>query len=124
MATVDVANDLATLCRQGQFDDVIAKYYADTIVSVEAFAMPGQPQVQEGIEAIKGKNQWFAENCEVHGLELSGPIVAGDHFAVTMKLDVTTKATGKRELMEEVCVYEVKDGKIVREQFFYAPPEE
>jgi hypothetical protein len=33
-------------------------------------------------------------------------------------MDVTYK-DGNREKMDEVVVYEVKEGKIVKEQFFY-----
>jgi limonene-1,2-epoxide hydrolase len=35
-----------------------------------------------------------------------------------MVLDATIKGMGRMTL-EEVCVYEVKDGKIVVEQFFF-----
>jgi hypothetical protein len=35
-------------------------------------------------------------------------------------LDVTSKMMGnQRMMMEEIAVYEVKAGKIVRQQFFY-----
>lgn len=36
-----------------------------------------------------------------------------------MTMDITMKGMG-RFTMEEICVYEVNDGKIVREDFFYA----
>jgi hypothetical protein len=35
-----------------------------------------------------------------------------------MGMDVTMKGQG-RSKMDEIAVYEVKDGKIVKEQFFY-----
>lgn len=35
-----------------------------------------------------------------------------------MGMDVTLKGMGRRQ-MDEIAVYEVKDGKIVKEQFFY-----
>jgi hypothetical protein len=34
-------------------------------------------------------------------------------------LDTTFKPTGERSAMAEMALYTVKDGKIVREQFFY-----
>jgi limonene-1,2-epoxide hydrolase len=49
-------------------------------------------------------------------MEVSDPIIAGNSFACTMKLDVTMKGRGHM-VMTEICVYEVKDGKIVLEQF-------
>jgi hypothetical protein len=39
-----------------------------------------------------------------------------------MDMDVTYKGQG-RSMMSEVCVYEVKDGKIVTETFFYNLPQ-
>jgi limonene-1,2-epoxide hydrolase len=35
-----------------------------------------------------------------------------------MGMDVTMKGPGRVQ-MDEIAVYEVKDGKIVKEQFFY-----
>jgi hypothetical protein len=34
-------------------------------------------------------------------------------------MDVETKSTGKRETMNEVGVYTVQNGKIIREEFMY-----
>ena len=55
---------------------------------------------------------------ERHGGSFSDPLVSGRYFSVAMTLDATFKGMG-RNLLEEVCVYEVKDGKIVFEQFHY-----
>jgi limonene-1,2-epoxide hydrolase len=41
---------------------------------------------------------------------------AGTSFACAMQLDVTIKGQGRMNL-NELCVYEVKDGKIISEQF-------
>jgi hypothetical protein len=54
----------------------------------------------------------------MHSVEVSEPLVAGNWFSVVMTLDVTMKEYG-RVTMREVCVYHVKDDKIVQEQFFY-----
>lgn len=120
--TAEVAKDLAAMCRQGQFPEVIEKYYSDDIVSVESFGAPEMPARQVGIAAIKAKNQWWIENHEVHGVAVEGPLVGGDKFAVTFEMDVTPKMTGQRMKMQELAVYTVKDGKIVQEEFFYDPP--
>ncbi len=50
--------------------------------------------------------------AEMHGMEVSGPVVAGNSFACTIHMDVTMKEGGKMD-MTELCVYEIKDGKIV-----------
>jgi ketosteroid isomerase-like protein len=50
---------------------------------------------------------------------VSEAVVAGQFFSLVMVLDITPKAGGPSFTMEEICLYEVRDGKIVREQFFY-----
>jgi len=57
---------------------------------------------------------------EVHGVSASTPIVAGNNIAMAVIIDATFKGMGKQH-MEEIAVYDVKDGKIVKEQFFYDP---
>ena len=78
------------------------------------------PSGGTAIDAIIAKNQWWGENNEVHSAEVDGPFVGNDDkFAVYYNYDVTFKPSGKRNNMEEMALYTVKDGKIVREQFFY-----
>lgn len=55
---------------------------------------------------------------EFHGGEITDPVVADNHFTSKMTFDVTFKDRGRKQ-MEEVCVFQVKDGKIVKEHFFY-----
>jgi hypothetical protein len=71
-----------------------------------------------GLNAIlKKRKKWEEMVTKTHAMEVSDPIIAGNTFALTMRMDVTMK-NGKREDMTELCVYNVKDGKIVSEQFF------
>ena len=122
MSTADVANGLVGLCRQGQFMEVIETYYSDNIVSVEPVGNEQMPAEMSGLDAIKGKNQWWVENHEVHGPQVDGPFVGDSQFAVRFHMDVTPKMTGQRVSMVEVGVYTVEDGKIVREEFYYNAP--
>lgn len=117
MNTQEVADKLVQLCREGKNMDAINELYAENIVSLEAAGSPMERV--EGIEAVKGKTEWwYSTVVEVHGGEVSDAVVAGNFFSVAMKMDVTYKEHG-RSTMEEVAVYEVKDGKIISEQFFY-----
>jgi hypothetical protein len=75
----------------------------------------------EGIEAIKGKNEWWFANHEVNAMEVTGPFAGhrDDQFAVKFDIDVKQKATGQRIQMSEVALYTVKDGKVAQEEFLY-----
>jgi ketosteroid isomerase-like protein len=77
------------------------------------------PAEMKGIEAIKGKNKWFFDNHELNGEEVNGPFVGDNQFAVEYKMDTTEKASGKKMHMEEMALYTVANGKIVREHFYY-----
>ena len=121
MNTAQVAARLVELCRQGHYDQAQTELYADDAVSIE---MPGLPPEAlgdaSGLDAIREKGRRWAENIvEIHGGSVSDPVVAGEWFSVAMGIDATYRDRG-RMAMEEICVYRVRDGKIVHEQFFYS----
>lgn len=119
MTTKEVADALVKLCSQGKFGEAVNTLYSTDIVSMEAGAPPGQSRETKGLDAVKAKGEWWVANHEVHSAAVEGPLVAGSHFAVVFKLDVTFKPESKRFQMEEVGVYKVADGKVVYEEFFY-----
>ena len=119
MTTKEVADTLVKLCSAGKFNEAVETIYSPDIVSMEAGAPPGQSRETKGLTAVKGKGEWWTANHEVHSANVEGPLVAGSHFTVTFKLDVTFKPEAKRFTMEEVAVYKVADGKVVYEEFFY-----
>lgn len=119
MTTNEVANTLVKLCSQGKFEEATRQLYSPQIVSMEAGAPPGGSRESKGIDAVIAKGKWWAENHDVHSSIVEGPLVAGAHFSVAFKIDVTFKPQGKRFTLEEIAVYKVADGKIVYEEFFY-----
>jgi hypothetical protein len=118
MNTFEVGTQLVQLCREGKNDRAIDTLYAKDITSVEAFAPNGDREAH-GIDAIKAKGKWWMENHTVHSAVIEGPFPLDDKFAVFFKYDVTQKMSGNRFNMEEVGIYYVKNGKIVREEFCY-----
>jgi hypothetical protein len=120
--TLTVGKKLVELCRQGKNLEAVETLYSPNIVSIEGMSSPAMPARMEGIEAIKGKNQWWLDNHDVHSAETEGPWPHGDRFIVRFKYDVTSKAgpmAGKRMSLDETALYTVKDGKIIQEEFFY-----
>ncbi len=119
MSTQEVASKLVAYCRQGQHEEAMKELYSNDIVSIEPEGAP----VKEirGIEAVIQKSIQFGEMIEtMHGMEVSDPCVADNFFSCSMKMDVTYKGA-PRMVMEEICLYQVNDGKIVKEEFFYTP---
>jgi len=117
MTTVDIANRLYELCKEGHYQQAQEELYADDAISIEP--VHAQAPSVTGKDAIIKKGEQFRDSIEeLHGVNASQPIVAGNHFALTVTVDATFKGMGKM-VMDEVAVYEVKDGKVVKEQFFY-----
>lgn len=120
MSTEAVAKRLVAMCRHGQFEEAQHELYAKDATSTEPEAAANGPLGNvKGLDAILEKGKRFQAGVEqIHGLEVSEPVIAGNWFSISMTLDVTMKEYG-RTTMAEICVYHVKDDKIVAEQFFY-----
>lgn len=117
MSTMKIAQQLATLCRENK--EAFDLLYAPDAVSVEAGAQPGMDAEVRGLAAIKAKSEWWFANHEVHSFGVTGPWPHGDRFILGFQIDVTNKPSGQRMQMEEMALYTVQQGKIVREEFFY-----
>lgn len=120
MNTEQIAQRLVELCRQGEYEQAQVELYAEDAVSIEPEGLPPEALGNaRGMDAIREKGRKFNESIEaMHGSSVSDPVVAGNWFSVSMRLDVTMKGMGRID-MSEICVYHVRDGKIVHEQFFY-----
>jgi hypothetical protein len=118
MKTEEIADRLVELCRKREWQTAQRELYSDDIVSIEPYATPGFEKETRGLPAILEKSDKFEAMIEaMHSLEVSDPMVAGGSFACTMTMDITMKGQG-RMTMSELCVYVVKDERIVSEQFF------
>lgn len=117
MNTNQIAQRLVALCREGKWEAAQKELFADNAVSIEQEPSPAFEKETKGLKAIVEKGKKFDAMVEkLHSLSVSEPIVAGDAFACTMSMDVTMKGQPRMQ-MSEICVYDVKDGKIVSEQF-------
>jgi ketosteroid isomerase-like protein len=118
MQTQEIAKHLVDYCRNGNFDTAQAELFAPDAISIEPYSTPDFEKETKGLSAIKAKGKKFESMVEqVHSIETSEPLVAGNTIAFTMTMDMTMKGKGRMK-MPELCVYQVKDGKIVSEQFF------
>jgi hypothetical protein len=118
MTTVEIANRLVELCQKGDFEGAQKELFADDAVSIEPHGTTDFEKETKGLDAIieKGK-KWSEMVEEYHGMKVSDPLVAENSFGITMSMGVTMKGHGRTD-MTELCIYHVKDGKIVSEQFF------
>ena len=118
MTTTEIANRLLSMCRTGQVEEAKEELFAENVKSIE----PREgllPKEIQGMKAIRAKAQLFIKHVEeFYGQTISEPIITGNFFAITWATDIQMKGQS-RKTDNELCVYEVKDGKIISERFFY-----
>lgn len=118
MTTKEIADRLVAYCRKGEWEAAHRELYAQNARSIEPYATPDFEKEVAGLAAIREKGKKFDAMVEkVHGLEVSEPLVVGSSFACILRMDLTMKG-GERMNSPELCVYQVKDGKIISEEFF------
>ena len=118
MNAQEVANRLVQLCREGKDIDAINELYSDNIVSIEPEGSPMQGKTIGKEAVLQSTKRWYSSIEQLHSAHVSDPVVSSNFFACTMNFDITFKEQGRNK-MDELCVYEVKDGRIVTAQFFY-----
>jgi hypothetical protein len=116
--TQEVADRLVQLCREGKYEEAQNELFSEEAESIEPPESPGMQSVK-GLDQIRKKGQDFNNMVEeIHSGSVSDPIVAGKYISLAMMIDATYKGMG-RQKMDEIALYETRDGKIVKEQFFY-----
>lgn len=114
----EVATRFNVLAQQEKWFEIHDELFADNVRSIDP---PNSPYLgyAEGKAAVRKKGEDFVKKIEaVHEMHTTEPLVCGNHFAVGRKMDITVKGFGRIQI-NEIMLYEVKDGKIVLEQFFY-----
>jgi hypothetical protein len=118
MTAQEVAARFNELAQQGKWFEIQDELFADNVRSIDPDNSPYFGYA-EGKGPVRKKGMdWVAKVKEAHEISLTQPIIAGNHFAVGYSFDITTEDFGRIKI-EEIMLYEVKDGRIVLEQFFY-----
>ena len=118
MSTQEIADKLVAYCRKADWEGAHKNLYASNAKSIEPYETPEFPKTTEGLENIRKKGRQFDGMVEeLHSIEASDPLVAGNSIAFRLEMDMTMKGKGRMK-SPELCVYQVKDGKIITEEFF------
>ena len=113
MTTKMVADRLIELCKEGAFVEAQQEMYHADIVRIE----PDGTRTTGAAKMLEQEQRFLASLEKIHGISYSEPLVAGKYFTVVLKMEIDMKQRG-HIIFEEVCVYEVVDGKVIFEQFF------
>ena len=114
----EVALRFNELAQQEKWFEIQDELFADSVKSIDP---PNSPYFgyAEGKVAVRKKGEDWVKRIEAaHRRYTSEPVIGGNHFAVGREVDITVQGLGRIKI-DEIMLYEVKDGKIVSEQFFY-----
>jgi ketosteroid isomerase-like protein len=118
MTTQEVANRFHELAQQEKWFEIQNEFFAENVRSIDPSGSPYFGYA-EGRAAVRQKGEEFVSRIEaVHSARTTAPIVTGNHFVVGREKDITVNPHGRIQI-NEIMLYEVKDGQIVLEQFFY-----
>lgn len=118
LTTQQEATRFNELAQAEKWFDIQDELFADDAVSIEP-EQDAHYSNATGKAAVRQKGEDIVQGITaLHEAYTSQPLVAGNHFAVSRKIDITTEKHG-RIVIDQIMLYEVRDGKIVSEQFFY-----
>jgi hypothetical protein len=116
--TQQVADRFNELAKQEKWFEIQDELFAENVKSIDPDHSPYFKNA-EGKANVRKKGEGFVSRIEAaHGRFTTEPIVASNHFVVGRKVDITVQGHGRIQI-DQLMMYEVKDGKIVLEQFFY-----
>jgi hypothetical protein len=116
--THEVAARFNQLAQKEKWFEIQDELFAENVKSVEPVNSPWF-KYAEGKGPVRKKGEDWVKRIEAaHSRYTSEPIVAANHFVVSREVDITVQGFGRIQI-NELMLYEVKDGKIVLEQFFY-----
>ena len=118
MTTQQVAARFDELAKKEKWFEIQDELFADNVRSIEP---PNSPYFSdaEGKVPVRKKGEEFVKRVtEVHGATTTDPTIGGNHFAVGRCSDITVEGFGRIKI-DQVMLYEVRNGQIVLEQFFY-----
>ena len=118
MTTQEIATRFNELAQQEKWFEIQDEFFADNVRSIDP---PHSPYMgyAEGLGAVRKKGEDFVKKITaLHRAYTSEPVVAGNHIAVAREIDITVEGHGMIQI-NQIMLYEVKDGQIVLEQFFY-----
>jgi len=118
MTTHEVATRFNELAQQEKWFEIQDEFFAGDVRSIDPLNSPYFGYA-EGKSQVRKKGEDFVKRIQaVHSAHTTQPLVAGNHFVVGRLKDITVEGHGRIQI-NEIMLYEVRDGQIVLEQFFY-----
>jgi len=118
LTTQEVAVRFNELAKQEKWFEIQDELFADNVRSVDPVNSPYFGYAEGKVPVRKKGEDWVKRIEAAHRRYTTEPVVGGNHFAVGREVDITVNGFGRIKI-DEIMLYEVKNGQIVLEQFFY-----
>lgn len=106
------------LAKEEKWFEIQDELFAEQVTSTDPVNSPYFGYA-EGKAAVRKKGEDFVKKVtDFHGAYTTTPVVGGNHFAVGRGVDITVEGFGRIQI-DQIMLYEVKNGQIISEQFFY-----
>ncbi|WP_344732926.1 nuclear transport factor 2 family protein [Spinactinospora alkalitolerans] len=118
LSAQEVGGAYVSLFRQNRFVDT-PKFMSTDMVRIAPLETAGERKELRGLEEIMANSRRLTADYEIHGVEVEGPFVAQDRFAVRFTFDEIHVPTGERATKTKMSLYTVAEGRITREVYYY-----
>lgn len=112
--TKELVEDLAKMIGEGKILEAFEKHYAEDVTMQEN---EDAPRVGKE-ENLKYEKTFVEGITEVHDMKILGIAVGDNYSMIESSMDITHKDWG-RVARTQVAVQRWKDGKVVKEKFYY-----
>ncbi|MFB9845129.1 SnoaL-like domain-containing protein [Mucilaginibacter ginsenosidivorans] len=103
-----IAFRLAQLCRERKFIEAYHELYSN---KTESKGPRPRTLASKGLMTFLERIKQFVSKTDIHQIEISDPLFAGDYFAIGFQMDYNFVHEPRR-YMDEICVCHVQNGKI------------
>jgi ketosteroid isomerase-like protein len=104
------------LVERGAYVEAMERFYAE-----DATMRENQQPPRTGLATlIEGERAFLARIASIRALPVERWLVDGDQVVINWVFEITAKDGGVKR-MDELAIQTWRDGKIVREQFYYDP---
>jgi hypothetical protein len=111
----EIANGLKEMLSEQKFVQAYQLLYSDDAESIDPLNTSGQPL--KGLTTLLEREKDFLSRATIKKISLSDPIIAGSYFTMSLQMSFDVQEQDHMEV-NELCVYKVKNGKIISQQFF------
>ncbi|MGW6198687.1 NAD(P)H-binding protein [Kribbella sp. NPDC055110] len=122
LSAAEVAHRYVDALSTGRLDQALA-LSAPEVVRVAPLETGGEEIEVKGADAILENARRLNADIEYLGVDIVGPLLLDDHFAIRFTFDQLDVRTGTRSQTTKLSLCTVKSGQITREEvFYYTPP--